>query len=1426
MPKIEKQFACDEVGATDYSAGGQSHPVTASPSRSIESNFWSVPEMRDDFDFKGGQGSIHRFKFEGEPYLVKFPDAKSASSVAALEREARAYERIGPHVNIAETIGMREINGKMGLVFKDQNCIDLNSFISRIPEKLEESEHSDYIRMVRSMAADLLSGLSAVHDAGLVHGDLKPKNVLLSLNDMRLKIIDFGMSSDIGSSERFHEAGTSMFVPPEWHIGGGGQGISEKFDSFGAAQILSGLKNGLVMDRFSKFVPINQIDGGEACPFYNEELAKECISTGGYASNYPAKKGFFPRQDDNVKLPDVTNFGQMISDLIQPDPAKRLSPRDCLNRANFLATQTAPDVVEGFHGRLKELLPRAAGQADESRAAEEYGAAPGLKEVRPRFSIDDGGRVVSGAVKVETAELQQKGVSQTAQSTPMKSRASADAHALVQAGGPAKDQSRSEIAKFSDGPSLDGGRLDTEFNQQYAVKIPKFLRTISNTPLSAIAAKVGVAKGAGVSCVDPVSGQLVHAKGFRVIEVPNDRYGISEKYINNALRAYSSMALKIIDGKFEGVGGDKRNNLSLLIGVAEQCREMVEFPKGGQKVYALVNKENKSDLGKGKLEFPVIYGVAICSLGNKSVTVDTLVSHPLTQVEDGNSIRDQLISRMGGESGKGEEHEFVALSGGNFRLRGVGTTLVRESLLDIGSSHKIDLIFTGVVNPRSDSITRKLIDTSRSVSVESEPGSVGRAASRSGSVVLRKGSRHSVITSPSIAEETSEPRLGMGQIRSRLPLAGVEESTQAERSPTHAGDPSGVGGPAAGALRDYVEANVARVGQLMEDLVRPQRAPARAEEQATEARPTEQGGAAAEARSSAEATLEEHASKLLKSLSEPFPNGREGTYDALGRLSSIMRFIKDNPLGTEAARQVVRQLLSRPFMHKMAWMDSEPPYIPSKDWQELDAKLQKAILDQGKLQAQQSANYVKLLHGLIKEGALDAGEVFEALMKKPSKNGAPYVLRGATQAYGNVDYAKALVTLLVDLVERNPNMSAEQMRKDLLKMTSSSDLSDYDKYHDFYTRIFRDGTKSMQTEGSAIAVKLLADADMMPSKKEILDAGFTSNRASKYHDAVKLAQKAHPQPLTSSREESPKELSERAVQEINFDRLQQSREAEGISSERSDLRKRTEGAKDQVYCLVDDVVQETWSDTVERQARKSSVNVSLPRRAPRELIDSIYEQVASQPELQKYIAMLTHSTDGVAAQRGVAQAVVKAESGAVEEAAKHLVAAEVDSKVKKQAGEAVGRNVEEAVGRHAEDAVRRRTEEEARRQAEEAARRQAEEEARRQAEVEARRQAEVEARREAEVAARREVETARKAIEEETRRAFEREMKRLEEVHPSNVSRMQDADIQMRHDSLKDFNIERRLERLRADTERPSRQAKTQAEAVYKENDKQGTKWL
>ena len=91
---------------------------------------------------------------------------------------------------------------------------DLETFIEK---KKEEQSHdpncwteNEALRLI----AQLVSGLSYLHEHEIIHRDIKPSNIFLG-NNGRLAIGDFGISDTLATTRMTKIIGTDNYLPPE-----------------------------------------------------------------------------------------------------------------------------------------------------------------------------------------------------------------------------------------------------------------------------------------------------------------------------------------------------------------------------------------------------------------------------------------------------------------------------------------------------------------------------------------------------------------------------------------------------------------------------------------------------------------------------------------------------------------------------------------------------------------------------------------------------------------------------------------------------------------------------------------------------------------------------------------------------------------------------------------------------------------------------------------------------------------------------------------------------------------------------------------------------------------------------------------------------------------------------------------------------------
>jgi len=202
------------------------------------------------------------------------------------------------HTNICKTYDIHEANG---VEFLSMEYLDGETLSARLKRKpLSEQE-------TRDVARQLAAGVAAAHRAGIVHGDLKSNNVILTRNAdgaLRAVVTDFGLArNSVGVPDTHDDAhgGTPAYMAPE---------------------LWKGAKSSPASDVYALGIIIYEIVSGGRRPFESRGAQGFAHSTRTMAEvSYPGLDWHERLHRKPAKL--NTKWDSILGRCLQPDPRRR-----------------------------------------------------------------------------------------------------------------------------------------------------------------------------------------------------------------------------------------------------------------------------------------------------------------------------------------------------------------------------------------------------------------------------------------------------------------------------------------------------------------------------------------------------------------------------------------------------------------------------------------------------------------------------------------------------------------------------------------------------------------------------------------------------------------------------------------------------------------------------------------------------------------------------------------------------------------------------------------------------------------------------------------------------------------------------------------------------------------------------------------------
>lgn len=159
---------------------------------------------------QGGMGAVYEGFDDGlgrkVAIKVTLMDVtRDRNMMETFQREAQVVAKLN-HPNVVQVYAFGEEKGHPYLVME---LLPAGSLLERI--EVDDPIDSAFLMGV---AMEVSEGLNAAQEAGLLHGDIKPENILFD-DKMHAKLVDFGLAAISSSGTKNEVWGTPYYIAPE-----------------------------------------------------------------------------------------------------------------------------------------------------------------------------------------------------------------------------------------------------------------------------------------------------------------------------------------------------------------------------------------------------------------------------------------------------------------------------------------------------------------------------------------------------------------------------------------------------------------------------------------------------------------------------------------------------------------------------------------------------------------------------------------------------------------------------------------------------------------------------------------------------------------------------------------------------------------------------------------------------------------------------------------------------------------------------------------------------------------------------------------------------------------------------------------------------------------------------------------------------------
>jgi serine/threonine protein kinase len=279
---------------------------------------------------QGGMGAVYEGFDDGlgrkVAIKVTLMDVtRDRNMMETFQREAQVVAKLN-HPNIVQVYTFGEEKGHPYLVME---LLPSGSLLERItvPDPID-------VGFLMGVAFEVAEGLNAAYEVGLLHGDIKPENILFD-DKMHAKLVDFGLAAMNGAKSNGEVWGTPFYLAPEKVTE---RKSNQKCDiySFGAT----------LYHALAKKPPFDGVDGTAVVKAAIEEKAAPLASL--CPGLHPEVEAIISRmmeKDASLRYPNYKSIISDIKKFLATIPSARVSRSTRIATHGFKSTSSTKKIL-------------------------------------------------------------------------------------------------------------------------------------------------------------------------------------------------------------------------------------------------------------------------------------------------------------------------------------------------------------------------------------------------------------------------------------------------------------------------------------------------------------------------------------------------------------------------------------------------------------------------------------------------------------------------------------------------------------------------------------------------------------------------------------------------------------------------------------------------------------------------------------------------------------------------------------------------------------------------------------------------------------------------------------------------------------------------------------------------------------------------